>query len=150
MEHLIHKVIFDSEYFQPGVAVFIETKDTRQQGLIYRYAEDILTILKVQDVMTEDNQMRAEPIQISIDVNEVENGEIKLWRIDDMRSINQQKLKGICEKLTRAYMSLSSSLSEQERLLADQNNNHDYSDIEEREQNRAVNFKALIKSFSSM
>ena len=35
MDHLIRKVIFDAEYFQPGVAVYLETEETKQQGLIY-------------------------------------------------------------------------------------------------------------------
>lgn len=33
MDHLIRKVIFDAEYFQPGVAVYLETEETKQQGL---------------------------------------------------------------------------------------------------------------------
>lgn len=41
-------------------------------------------------------------------------------------------------------MSLSSSLSEQERLLAEQNGQKDFTEIEEREQERVINFKALI------
>lgn len=52
MDHLIRKVIFDAEYFQPGVAVYLETEETKQQGLIYTYSEDELTILKIRDVMT--------------------------------------------------------------------------------------------------
>ena len=32
MDHLIRKVIFDAEYFQPGVAVYLETEETKQQG----------------------------------------------------------------------------------------------------------------------
>lgn len=40
MDHLIRKVIFDAEYFQPGVAVYLETEETKQQGLIYTYSED--------------------------------------------------------------------------------------------------------------
>ena len=35
MDHLIRKVIFDAEYFQPGVAVYLETEETKQQGLIH-------------------------------------------------------------------------------------------------------------------
>ena len=50
MDHLIRKVIFDAEYFQPGVAVYLETEETKQQGLIYTYSEDELTILKIRDV----------------------------------------------------------------------------------------------------
>ena len=72
MDHLIRKVIFDAEYFQPGVAVYLETEETKQQGLIYTYSEDELTILKIRDVMTADNQMQVEPAQIQIHVSEVE------------------------------------------------------------------------------
>ena len=120
MDHLIRKVIFDAEYFQPGVAVYLETEETKQQGLIYTYSEDELTILKIRDVMTADNQMQVEPAQIQIHVSEVERNDIKIYRIDDSRSTNREKLTTVCEKLTRSYMALSSSLSEQERLLAEQ------------------------------
>ena len=143
MDHLIRKVIFDAEYFQPGVAVYLETEETKQQGLIYTYSEDELTILKIRDVMTADNQMQVEPAQIQIHVSEVERNDIKIYRIDDSRST-------ICEKLTRSYMALSSSLSEQERLLAEQNGQKDFTEIEEREQERVINFKALIRSFSTL
>ena len=143
MNHLIRKVIFDAEYFQPGVAVYLETEETKQQGLIYTYSEDELTILKIRDVMTEDNQMQVEPAQIQIHVSEVERNDIKIYRIDDSRSTNR-------EKLTRSYMALSSSLSEQERLLAEQNGQKDFTEIEEREQERVINFKALIRSFSTL
>ena len=120
MDHLIRKVIFDAEYFQPGVAVYLETEETKQQGLIYTYSEDELTILKIRDVMTADNQMQVEPAQIQIHVSEVERNDIKIYRIDDSRSTNREKLTTVCEKLTRSYMALSNSLSEQERLLAEQ------------------------------
>lgn len=143
MDHLIRKVIFDAEYFQPGVAVYLETEETKQQGLIYTYSEDELTILKIRDVMTADNQMQVEPAQIQIHVSEVERNDIKIYRIDDSRSTNS-------EKLTRSYMALSSSLSEQERLLAEQNGQKDFTEIEEREQERVINFKALIRSFSTL
>ena len=143
MDHLIRKVIFDAEYFQPGVAVYLETEETKQQGLIYTYSEDELTILKIRDVMTADNQMQVEPAQIQIHVSEVERNDIKIYRIDDSRSTNR-------EKLTRSYMALSSSLSEQERLLAEQNGQKDFTEIEEREQERVINFKALIRSFSTL
>lgn len=150
MDHLIRKVIFDAEYFQPGVAVYLETEETKQQGLIYTYSEDELTILKIRDVMTADNQMQVEPAQIQIHVSEVERNDIKIYRIDDSRSTNREKLTTVCEKLTRSYMSLSSSLSEQERLLAEQNGHKDFTEIEEREQERVINFKALIRSFSTL
>lgn len=150
MDHLIRKVIFDAEYFQPGVAVYLETEETKQQGLIYTYSEDELTILKIRDVMIADNQMQVEPAQIQIHVSEVERNDIKIYRIDDSRSTNREKLTTVCEKLTRSYMSLSSSLSEQERLLAEQNGQKDFTEIEEREQERVINFKALIRSFSTL
>lgn len=76
--------------------------------------------------------------------------DIKIYRIDDSRSTNREKLTTVCEKLTRSYMSLSSSLSEQERLLAEQNGQKDFTEIEEREQERVINFKALIRSFSTL
>ena len=136
MDHLIRKVIFDAEYFQPGVAVYLETEETKQQGLIYTYSEDELTILKIRDVMTADNQMQVEPAQIQIHVSEVERNDIKIYRIDDSRSTNREKL--------------TSSLSEQERLLAEQNGQKDFTEIEEREQERVINFKALIRSFSTL
>lgn len=150
MDHLIRKVIFDAEYFQPGVAVYLETAETKQQGLIYAYSEDELTILKIQDIMTEDNQMQVEPARIPIHVSEVERNDIKIYRIDDSRTANREKLTTVCEKLTRSYMALSSSLSEQERLLAEQNGQKDFTEIEEREQERVINFKALIRSFSTL
>lgn len=81
MDHLIRKVIFDAEYFQPGVAVYLETEETKQQGLIYTYSEDELTILKIRDVMTADNQMQVEPAQIQIHVSEVERNDIKIYRM---------------------------------------------------------------------
>ena len=74
----------------------------------------------------------------------------KIYRIDDSRSTNREKLTTVCEKLTRSYMALSSSLSEQERLLAEQNGQKDFTEIEEREQERVINFKALIRSFSTL
>ena len=37
MDHLIRKVIFDAEYFQPGVAVYLETEETKQQGFYWFY-----------------------------------------------------------------------------------------------------------------
>ena len=73
-----------------------------------------------------------------------------IYRIDDSRSTNREKLTTVCEKLTRSYMALSSSLSEQERLLAEQNGQKDFTEIEEREQERVINFKALIRSFSTL
>ena len=118
--------------------------------MIYTYCEDELTILKIRDVMTADNQMQVEPAQIQIHVSEVERNDIKIYRIDDSRSTNREKLTTVCEKLTRSYMALSSSLSEQERLLAEQNGQKDFTEIEEREQERVINFKALIRSFSTL
>ena len=94
--------------------------------------------------------MQVEPAQIQIHVSEVERNDIKIYRIDDSRSTNREKLTTVCEKLTRSYMALSNSLSEQERLLAEQNGQKDFTEIEEREQERVINFKALIRSFSTL
>lgn len=106
--------------------------------------------IRYYEKLSKDNQMQVEPAQIQIHVSEVERNDIKIYRIDDSRSTNREKLTTVCEKLTRSYMSLSSSLSEQERLLAEQNGQKDFTEIEEREQERVINFKALIRSFSTL
>lgn len=116
MDHLIRKVIFDAEYFQPGVAVYLETEETKQQGLIYTYSEDELTILKIRDVMTADNQMQVEPAQIQIHVSEVERNDIKIYRIDDSRSTNELPLafqrngNGICRRTPKSRLTRLLSL----------------------------------------
>lgn len=54
MDHLIRKVIFDAEYFQPGVAVYLETEETKQQGLIYTYkdANPFVIVYRTNDPAT--------------------------------------------------------------------------------------------------